>query len=288
MKLTPTIVHLFQPLLIPTTVLWFQPLSPASNHCSLIQTTVPWFKPLSSYSNQCPLIPTSVLWFQPLSPDSNHCSLVSTTVLWFQPLFSVSNHCSLIPTIVLWFNHCPLIPTTVLPFQPLIPTTVLWFQPSQALCSSCPVISTPSSGMPVNHPSASANQSVTSNIPLEKPEQWPPCWSQNLSDRQNLKNTSWSPFTDDVDVCAAIKPIKRYRWNAGFRLRSSSIPLVNTAKHGGQIKSLWERNYGKRGSTFDHAVRWLPGHACQQTGVDMQHAMPYVGAAQWRKGDVAN
>ena len=58
-------------------------------------------------------------------------------------------------------------------------------------------------------------------------------------------------------------------WNAGFRLRSSSSSLVNTAKHGGQIKSLWERNYGKRGSTFDDAVRWLHGHACQQTDGDM-------------------
>ena len=83
------------------------------------------------------------------------------------------------PTIVLLLqplfsdsNHCSLIATTVLWFQPLspdsshcslIPTIVLWFQPLI--------------------PAMFVTQSKVGQC-----------------DRQNLQNTSWCPFTDDVDI----------------------------------------------------------------------------------------
>ena len=35
--------------------------------------------------------------------------------------------------------------------------------------------------------------------------------------------------------------------NIGFRLKSSSIPPVNTMQHGGLFESLWEHSYGRQG-----------------------------------------
>ena len=58
-----------------------------------------------------------------------------------------------------------------------------------------------------NHPTTSANQSLTINIPRENPEQRPPCFPHGLKcsngandgliPNKNPQNWSWHTFTDD-------------------------------------------------------------------------------------------
>ena len=42
--------------------------------------------------------------------------------------------------------------------------------------------------------------------------------------------------------------------NAGLRLESLSIPVVNTVPHGGQTESLWNCNYGRKGSEYSTSL----------------------------------
>ena len=66
------------------------------------------------------------------------------------------------------------------------------------------------------------------------------CWNQSqiLEHSACQNSTTWWSDRNEADCNHLI---------AGISPKSSSIPPVITAPHGGQIESLWDCNYGRRG-----------------------------------------
>ena len=81
---------------------------------------------------------------------------------------------------------------------------------------------------------ASANQNVSINIMLEKPEDWPPCLlrSERLVDsKQNLHSKSKRGFTEVEEIQVRSDEVVYIYLNAGIRLKIVWIPPVNTVPH---------------------------------------------------------
>ena len=64
---------------------------------------------------------------------------------------------------------------------------------------------------------------------------------------QNLPNKAYITFTDGERYDLLSSESNVIRLNAGLRLEVSCTPPVNTVPHGGQVESLWQRNYGRWG-----------------------------------------
>ena len=124
--------------------------------------------------------------------------------------------------------------------------------------SACFIVRIELSGLPVIQ-AASANQRVQNSNPRENPEEWPP-YLAYMFKLGNTAKDRWIPnktfeisidprslMTTDVSGNRTRMRQITFNLNAGIRMKSSCIPPVITAPHGGRVESLWDCNYGRQG-----------------------------------------